>query len=54
MTSMLVLCATLLSLWAGTMLIWLYSDKPLVSVTIQIVNARDQVPQVVRRAYAAG
>ena len=53
-TSMLILCATLMVLWGATMLVWLYSDKPLVQVTVQIVNAADQVPAVVRRAYATG
>ena len=37
-TAMVVLCATLMALWGATMLLWLYSDKPLVAVTVQIVN----------------
>ena len=53
-TSMLILCSTLMVLWGATMFLWLYSEQPLVQVTVQIVNAQDQVPAVVRRAYAAG
>jgi hypothetical protein len=37
-TEMLILCSTLMVLWGATMFIWLYSDKPLNSVTVQIVN----------------
>ena len=40
-TSMLILCATLMMLWGATGLIWLYSDKPLVQVTVQIVNSQE-------------
>ena len=33
--AVVVLCATLMVLWSGTMLIWLYGNtKPLVAVTI--------------------
>ena len=53
-TASLVLCATLMMLWGATMLIWMYSDKPLVTVTVQVANVQDQVPAVVRRAYATG
>ena len=37
-TSMLILCSTLMILWSATAFIWLASDKPLVQVTVQIVN----------------
>jgi len=37
-TSMLILCCTLMMLWSATMFLWLYSDKPLIAVTVQIVN----------------
>jgi len=54
-TAMLVLCATLMTLWGATMLVWLSSDRPLVQVTVQILNpapVNNHVPEVVRRAYA--
>ncbi len=37
-TSMLILCATLMTLWGATMFIWLYSGQPLVQVTVQVLN----------------
>ena len=37
-TSMLILCSTLMVLWGASMLVWMFSDKPLVAVTVQIVN----------------
>jgi hypothetical protein len=27
-----------MALWGATMFLWLFSDKPLVAVTVQIVN----------------
>ena len=35
-TATIILCATLMILWSGTMMLWLGSDKPLVQVTVQI------------------
>jgi hypothetical protein len=49
---MLILCSTLMVLWGASMMLWLFSDKPLVQVTVQIVNPVNDVPAVVRRAYA--
>jgi hypothetical protein len=40
-TSMLILCSTLMVLWSATMLIWLFSDKPLISVTVQVLNTQE-------------
>jgi hypothetical protein len=40
-TSMLILCSTLMALWGATMMLWMFSDKPLVSVTVQIVNSQE-------------
>jgi len=51
-TAMLILCSTLMALWGATMMVWLFSDKPLIAISIQILNAQDPVPAVVRRAYA--
>ena len=53
-TASLVLSATLMVLWGATMLFWMASDKPLVQVTVQIVNPVNHVPPVVRRLYATG
>lgn len=50
-TGMLILCATLMALWGATMMIWMFSDKPIVQVTVQIVNPVNNVPPTVRRAY---
>jgi hypothetical protein len=47
MLAVLILSATLMVLWGGTMLIWLSSDRPLVQVTVQVLNASDA--PVVRR-----
>ena len=47
-TSMLILCSTLMILWSATAFIWLASDKPLVQVTVQIVNT-PQMAQLGRR-----
>lgn len=41
MTEILILCSTLMALWGATMFLWLYSDKPLVAVTVQIVNSQE-------------
>lgn len=40
-TSVLILCSTLMALWGATMMLWLFSDKPLVQVTVQIVNSQE-------------
>jgi hypothetical protein len=40
-TSMLILCSTLMALWGATMMLWLLSDKPLIQVTVQIVNSQE-------------
>jgi hypothetical protein len=53
-TAMLILCSTLMALWGATMMVWMFSDKPLVQVTVQIVNPVNNVPPVIRRAYATG
>ena len=34
----LIFCATLMSLWGATMLVWLFHDKPLVNVTVKNIN----------------
>ena len=51
LTATIVLCATLMTLWGATMLVFMSSDRPLVQVTVQVLNAQDQVPAVVRRVY---
>jgi hypothetical protein len=38
---MLILCSTLMVLWSATMMIWLFSDKPLISVTVQVLNTQE-------------
>jgi hypothetical protein len=37
-TAMLILCATLMILCSSSWYLWLSSDKPLIAVTVQIVN----------------
>lgn len=41
MLPMLVLCATLMILCSSSWFLWLYSDKPLIVVTVQIVNSQE-------------
>jgi hypothetical protein len=38
---MLILCSTLMVLWAATMMLWLLSEQPLVSVTVQVLNSQE-------------
>ena len=49
-TSMLILCATLMVLWGATMMLWLFSDKPLVSVTVQVLNTQEPTRLILKQS----
>lgn len=40
-TASLILSATLMVLWGATMLVMMSSDRPLVSVTVQVLNNQE-------------
>ena len=48
--SVLILCCTLLILWSATMFIWLYSDQPLVAVTVQVLNTQEPTRLILRQS----
>ena len=50
LTAMIVLCATACVLWGATALVWLTSEKPLISVTIQTVNQSPPAQLVLKQS----